>query len=268
METGKKCVLLFAGTSEGRELAEYLSGLPLVTYISTATEYGMECVENIPNIRGVWGRMDEEAIGKFITEQKVDFVIDATHPYARIVTENIKKACFAHQTGYFRCLREESGGIAREIYENIVSAGSVAEAVEYLKMQTGRIFIATGSKELKLYTAIENYKERCYARVLSTKEAVEESMALGFQGAHLIAMQGPFSKELNTAMLRHTDAKYFVTKESGKAGGFEEKLEAAKELGVTLVVIGRPAETGSSIEEVKQNIQNILKTTSKRVSPF
>ena len=85
------------------------------------------------------------------------------------------------------------------------------------------------------------------------------------KGAHLIAMQGPFSKELNIAMLKDTDADYFVTKESGKAGGFEEKLEAAKETGVTLVVIGRPAETGHSVEETKKYLQNILNTEGKGV---
>ncbi|MGC4020149.1 MAG: precorrin-6A reductase [Muricomes sp.] len=264
MDTGKKCVLLFAGTSEGREIAEYLSNLPVVTYVSTATEYGMECVENIPGIRVICGRMDEEEIGGFIEEHEIDLVIDATHPFARIVTRNIQNACLTYQKEYLRCLRDKTDSAPGEIYENTVIVESVAEAVEYLKTQTGKIFIATGSKELKLYTEIEDYKERCYARVLSSKEAVEESMNLGFKGAHLIAMQGPFSRELNIAMLRHTNTQYFVTKESGKAGGFEEKLEAAKELGVTLVVIGRPEETGSSIEEVKQYIQNSLKMECKR----
>ena len=52
----------------------------------------------------------------------------------------------------------------------------------------------------------------------------EESAKLGFQGRHLIAMQGPFSREMNLALLRYTDAAYFVTKESG------ETLERTKEI--------------------------------------
>ena len=93
--------------------------------------------------------------------------------------------------------------------------------------QTGNILIATGSKELHLYTAIEDYRERCFARVLSTGPSVAESVRLGFEGSHLIAMQGPFSTEMNLALLRQTEAAYFVTKETGRAGGFHEKLEAA-----------------------------------------
>lgn len=268
MENGKVRILLFAGTSEGRMLAEFLGSLSAVTFVSTATEYGTECVEEIPNIKVVTGRMDEEAICGFIREHQIQLVIDTTHPFARLVTENIKNACGRSEAGYVRCLRDESIDGGANSYEKMVLVDSVAEAVEYLKTREGRIFISTGSKELKLYTEIENFKERCFARVLSTKESVAESVELGFKGQHLIAMQGPFSKELNMAMLKDTGADYFVTKESGKAGGFEEKLEAAKETGVTLVVIGRPVETGHSVEEIKKYLQNILNTEGKGVRPL
>ncbi|WP_050639817.1 MULTISPECIES: precorrin-6A reductase [Clostridia] len=269
MKNGRMSILLFAGTSEGRMLAEFLGTLSAPAFVSTATEYGMECVEGIQNIQVTAGRMDEEAISGFIRENQIRFVIDATHPFARLATENIQNACKRSGAGYIRCLRDASGtGGAAGSYRNMVIVNSVAEAVEFLKTREGRIFISTGSKELKLYTAIDHYKERCFARVLSTKESVEESVALGFKGSHLIAMQGPFSKELNTAMLKYTGADYFVTKESGKAGGFEEKLEAARETGVTLVVVGRPAESGYSVEEIKEYIQNILNTEGKGVRPL
>ena len=71
------------------------------------------------------------------------------------------------------------------------------------------MLISTGSKELHLYTRIKDYKERCFARVLSTQEAVAEAVRLGFEGKHLIAMQGPYSEELNLAMLKHINAKLF-----------------------------------------------------------
>ena len=64
----------------------------------------------------------------------------------------------------------------------------------------------------------------------------------------------------------HVDV--YKRQESGKAGGFEEKLEAARETGVTLVVVGRPAESGYSVEEIKEYIQNILNTEGKGVRPL
>ena len=132
------------------------------------------------------------------------------------------------------------------------------EAVEYLKKTGGNVLISTGSKELHLYTRIKDYKERCFARVLSTQEAVAEAVRLGFEGKHLIAMQGPYSEELNLAMLKHINAAYFVTKESGGAGGFEEKKKAAQKAGAELIVIARPKEEGKSLQEVKKLMEEFL----------
>lgn len=72
---------------------------------------------------------------------------------------------------------------------------------------------------------------------------------MGFYGSHLIAMQGPFAEDLNVAMMKAVHAKWMVTKESGKAGGFEEKVSAAEKAGVGLIVIGRPVEEGISLME-------------------
>lgn len=253
-ETEKMQILLFAGTTEGRELAEAFKSLPIYVYVSAATDYGKECVGTGENLEVIAGRMDEGGIAAFIKAHHISLAVDATHPFATAVTENIRNACSICHIEYIRCLRawqeiEDAEGT------DIIFKDSVKEAVDYLKKTQGNIFISTGSKELKLYTEIENYKERCCARVLSTREAVEESTALGFKGTHLIAMQGPFSKELNIAMLHDTNAKYFVTKESGKAGGFAEKAEAARETRVTLVVIGRPKEEGMSFGEVVSYIE-------------
>ena len=75
---------------------------------------------------------------------------------------------------------------------------------------------------------------------------LEDSLVLcreaGVKAAHILAMQGPFSEEMNTAMLRAIGAKWLVTKDGGAAGGFAEKAAAAAKTGVRLLVIGRPAE--------------------------
>ena len=70
-------------------------------------------------------------------------------------------------------------------------------------------------------------------------------------------MQGPFSKEMNLALLHQTNAKYFVTKESGKAGGFGEKLEAAKAAGAVLVAVARPMEEGESLEAAERMLLSL-----------
>ena len=141
-------------------------------------------------------------------------------------------ACKETQTGYIRCLREmETSSEDLAGQEQVRDFLNLSERQpSFLSTTEGKILITTGSKELKEYTKIGNYQERCFARVLSTKAAMEESVRLGFEGKHLIAMQGPFSEEMNLALLHQTRARYFVTKESGKAGGFEEKLKAARDV--------------------------------------
>ena len=248
METDRMnpAILIFAGTTEGRTLAEYASAHSIRCFVSVATDYGKSLIGHLENITLLTGRMDEEEMERFIEENDIRLVIDATHPFAREVTENIRSACEKarirlEEVRYVRCIRpfekRPSSGQSAEISETedrvaggertqgerIIYTESVQEAVEYLKKTTGNILIATGSKELHLYTEIENYRERCFARVLSTEPAVKESVRLGFEGSHLFAMQGPFAQDLNLALLRQTKAAYFVTKETGKAGGFEEK---------------------------------------------
>ena len=63
-------------------------------------------------------------------------------------------------------------------------------------------------------------------------------------------MQGPFVKSLNVALMDQFDISYMVTKDSGKEGGFDDKLEAAEEAGATLVVIRRPDDQGVSAEDI------------------
>ena len=270
----KKNILIFAGTTEGRQLAEYAvkKGIPCI--VSAATEYGEELLENDlllqkekhkkSELRVIHGRMDQQEMEAFFEKEQVGLVIDATHPFAVIVTENIQRACKNSGIEYLRCLRDfltEARTVRSEKFacdksdSSVVCVNSVEEAVDYLEQTQGNILITTGSKELDKYTCLTNYKERCYARVLSVLPSVMQSIDLGFSGKHLIAMQGPFSREMNLALLHQTEAKYFVTKESGKNGGFAEKLEAAEQAGAVLLVIGRPEEEGVSVEEVEQEMR-------------
>ena len=126
-------------------------------------------------------------------------------------------------------------------------------AAAILEQTEGNVLVTTGSKEAAKYTALPDYQNRVFLRVLSLPQVAEECTRLGFKGRNLICMQGPFSKELNAAMLRQLDCRYLVTKRSGNTGGFQEKLDAARECGCIPVIIGRPLkETGISVNACKR----------------
>ena len=242
-------ILLFAGTTEGRNLAEFLEKNQIPTEVCVATQYGETLLEEGKYLHVHVGRLDEKEMEQQIQKQQITLVIDATHPYAVIVSQNIRRACSRTGTEYIRLARKETDASWKQEMEDVTEVASVAEAAAFLAKKEGRIFAATGSKELSAYQVIPDYQDRVVARVLSTPEAVSECAMLGFSGKNLICMQGPFTEDLNVAMLRQAQASWMVTKESGKAGGFLEKLRAAKKAGAKLVVIKRPGERSEEIAE-------------------
>ena len=243
-------VIVFAGTTEGREIAEFLDRKGISAHICVATEYGEQLLQGGQNLEISHERLNAEEMELLIKEKKCEMVIDATHPYAAEVTINIKKACEAAEVSYIRVLRENQ---ENQNSGDCLYADSVEDAVALLEHTKGNILATTGSKEAAKYTALTDYESRVFLRVLSLPDVVKQCKELGFQGKNLICMQGPFPKELNIAMLRQWDCKYLVTKMSGATGGFQEKIDAARICGCISVIIGRPIkESGLSVNECKR----------------
>lgn len=229
-------------------LAEFLKRQKVPAYVCVATEYGGQLLEENSYLQVSHSRLDETQMRQLILEEGIYLTVDATHPYAVEVSANIRKACEEAGCEYIRLLRSS---VQTGEEEEMVCVESVEAAVEFLKETEGNILVTTGSKELHKYTAIPAFEERVFARVLSTPEVARHCADLGFTGKHLICMQGPFSEELNTALLKQFGARWMVTKEAGKNGGYEEKIRAARNAGAKVVLIGRPVkESGLSLEEV------------------
>ena len=239
--------VVFAGTTEGCEISIFLAGHKVKVLACVATEYGSKSLTENEYLKIHAGRLDEKEMEELLRKAAPCLVLDATHPYAAEVTENIKKACVNVGLPYQRVLREKGVHQEKAVYVPDTEA-----AVKFLEETKGNILLTTGSKELGKFTALPEAKERIYARVLSLPSVMETCKEYGFEGKHLIGMQGPFSMELNLAMLRQFDCKYLVTKDSGRAGGFQEKIDAAFAYGAVPVIIGRPVqETGLSVVECK-----------------
>lgn len=251
-----KSILIFAGTSDGRMLAEALGAAGIPTIVSAATEYGKSLAARSGNVTVMDKHYDLEELSEFI-KNECSAVVDATHPYAVRITEKLRTACLGTGIKYLRLMREDSDSIEGDV----VAVPDVEAAVNYLKDTEGNIFVTTGSKEISAFAELPDYKERVYARVLSLPQSMELCSSIGLVGKHLICMQGPFSEDLNIGMMRYADAKYLVTKDSGEPGGFEEKLSAAASIGVKVVLITRPTdEKGLTAEEIVKELEHITGT--------
>ena len=238
-------ICVFAGTTEGRLLTEFLCSQKAEITACVATEYGETLLSPAPNLTISAKRLTEQEMKDLFLSKKFDLCVDATHPYAPVVTENIVSACEETATEYLRLLR--SGADAPE---DAVFCEDIEAVVSYLNGTEGKILLTTGSKELSRYVGIRNFSERVYGRVLPMMDSLKLCEEAGLKPSHILAMQGPFTKEMNVAMLKSVGAAYMVTKQSGTAGGFDEKIEAAREAGAKLVVIGRPPQRqGLSYED-------------------
>lgn len=257
-------ILIFAGTTEGRKLLEALAwGIDesdLVVFACVATDYGRNLLpDNTGRIKVLAGRLNEDEMVNLMTMHQFDYVIDTTHPYARLASENIRAACAESGCTYIRILREAAVQ-ERDINASLPEKSGETKClffeddeavVSFLNNTAGNILLTIGSKGLGKYTKIINYKNRLFPRILPMPEALQSCLVLGFSAKQVICMQGPFSLEFNIATINQINARYLVTKDSGEAGGFMEKYQAAGLTGITLIVIGRNSEEeGISLEAV------------------
>ena len=252
-----KKIVIFAGTTEGRRLSEILADAGITHTVCVATEYGEIVMreqtdaetaraKGQPLVSLHRGRMDREQMEEFLRNEGYEIVVDATHPYARVVTENIQSAvntlrAMERETQFPIYLRLE-----REISEtpeaedpavSIRYFESNADCAKVLENTEGNILLTTGSKELATYCASGRLHDRLYVRILPGRESLELCMEQGIKGRQILALQGPFSTEMNAAILKQYDIRHMVTKNSGRTGGYQEKLEAAKMLGIPVYVI-------------------------------
>ena len=223
-------IFIFGGTTEGRlATEEYIKKGDEVT-VSVATEMGAEELSGL-TAQILVGRMDVSAMEKAILGY--DVVIDATHPYAVEATQNIKTACANGGIAYQRIERnvEYDGQLPNRYFE----VSSHTEAAEYLSKTEGNILLTTGTKNLTDYSILA--PERLYARVLPTHEALDLCEAAGIPRGHIIAMHGPFSSELDVAMIRQYNISHLVSKQTGAVGGFPEKVASCIITDAELVVV-------------------------------
>ena len=241
-------ILIFGGTTEGREIAEALSKSGIPCTVSVATEYGKTVMPQLPGTEILCGRKNAEEMAEMMQSGGYTRVVDATHPYAREASENIRRACSLAALPVSRIGRR-TGAHA----EGMITVRSLEEAAELLNGVSGNILILTGSRELASLCRGIRDRDRLYARVLPDPDAILSAREAGIPAPHIIGMQGPFSAEMNLAMIRQIQAKAILTKQSGMQGGFQGKMEAAREAGI-LAVIWQPAEIKPEPEGISPDV--------------
>ncbi|MDO5485472.1 MAG: precorrin-6A reductase [Sarcina sp.] len=256
MKKTEKQILIFGGTTEGRMAAERLLAEGVLCTVCVATEYGSEVMEPHPLLTVHVGRMNRAEMVDMMGGEVYACVIDATHPHAQKVTEEIRVACRKTRMPYLRverdlynndfCKNSSSGKSASGDLPTVLYAENAGQAASFLARTQGRILVTTGSRELGKIVQIIGDPSRISARVLPSPESLEACTRAGLKGDQIIAMQGPFDRQMNISTILHTRASWLLTKDSGRVGGYQEKLEAAQQCRIGTVVI-RPAASDLSM---------------------
>lgn len=233
-------ILVLSGTKDGREIVYKLRDKGFNLIVTTATEYGKSLYDSSSmnsSLKIISDRLDYNGMVDLINENSISLVVDATHPYADKVSQNISKVCSDIGTKYIRYQRKKSN--LDEFSDIIQWVDSYEDAAEKTNNAEGNILLTTGSKTLDIFTS-KISPERLYPRVLPSSSILKKCEELGFKASNIIAIQGPFTREMNVELLKKYDIDMLVTKDSGKIGGTIEKLEAAKKLNIPVIIISRP----------------------------
>lgn len=230
-------ILFLAGTSDAREIAISLKQKGYQLLVTVVTENAsLALLEAGLDVRV--GRLTAEEMVALISEKQIRAIVDASHPFAEEASKNAIQAANEANVPYFRYEREKID----EYDEQVISVQSYDEAAEVALEKKGTIMLTTGSKTLATFAnklvGVEGI--RLVARMLPRKDNMEKCEELGVEQKNIIAIQGPFSKELNIALYSQYGVDVMVTKESGKVGSVDEKVEAALELGIPIIMIRRP----------------------------
>ncbi len=230
-----KTILLLSGTSEGPLLARALLAAGFrVRATVTRTAACANLFGAVPGIEVEARGFTEEGLADFLAERRADLVLDATHPFAVRITRIAHGVCTRLGIPYVRYERPDWTPP-----QGTVLVADYTEAAARLAELGGRVLLTIGARQLKHFAQLHRELEM-YARILPCLESLQQALTAGFREERILCLRPPFSRDFNRAILREYRIDLLVTKASGQEGGVVEKVEAAVDLGIKVVMIRRP----------------------------
>lgn len=249
-------IFMLCGTSDARELAIRIQqqGYQLLT--SVVTDNAARSL-NEAGLETRVGRMTAEEMGRFLIEHRVATVVDASHPFAEEAHRNAMQSAQEMGIPY---IRYERASLVYGDHPQLTVVKSYEEAALEAKRRKGSIMLTTGSKTLHIFAQhlIGDTDIRLVSRMLPRRDNMEKCEELGVEQKNIIAMQGPFTREMNEALYRQYGTTVMITKESGKIGAVDEKVESALSMGIEVILISRPEiEFGTVFEEAEDVLREL-----------
>ncbi len=224
-----KRLLILGGTGEAAALAHRLgrrAGLSIVTSLAGRTR----APAAVPGEVRSGGFGGAEGLARYLAERNIDLVIDATHPFAAQITANAAAACETAGVPRLVLARPPWQAQASDRWLRVPDARTAATVVGDLGR---RVFLSTGRQDLAPFAG----QQGIWFLVRMIDEPAEP---LPLENYDVILGRGPFAAEDEAALMQEHGIAVLVSKNSGGQATYG-KIEAARRLGLPVVMIDRPA---------------------------
>jgi len=242
-------ILILGGTTEAFEVAERLVSIPGLTVISSLA--GRVAEPKLPpgEIRiGGFGGVD--GLTRYLLQESISAVVDATHPYAARISRNAELACNSLTIPLIAYERPPWQQQPHDLWHTVADTQAAAKLVD---QENNRVFLSIGRQELGEFSNCRN--AHFLIRAIDLPEAQLPS------NSTLILDRGPFNLAAELEMLRSHSINWIVSKNSGGPATYP-KIEAARELQIPIAMIARPEkhriDTDSDMDELMDTIQYTL----------
>lgn len=252
-------IWVLSGTSEGDAFIRELKRRGVRVLASAVTAQGAENARSAGADEVVARPLDREMMERLISRKKVDAVVDATHPFAVEASRNAIEACRSAGARYVRLERPEAELPESRLIHTVDGFEEAAETA----FDLGETVLSTcGVRNIHIfYRRAKSSGKRLIAKVLPTRESMERCLGLGMAPKDIIGIYGALNKDMYRCLIRWFSAHVLVTKESGPAGGLEDKVRAALEEDIPVVVVRRPQVDYPSVARSPEKVLEILEVT-------
>jgi precorrin-6A/cobalt-precorrin-6A reductase len=235
-----KRVLILGGTTEARLLAERLAGRrDLDVTLSLAGRTAAPARQPVPVRSGGFGGV--AGLADYLVSEHVDFLIDTTHPYANVISNNAVEAARSTRVPLLVLRRPPWVATAGDRWTEV---SDVSEAVRALGATPRRVFITLGRNEL---APLNDAPQHFY--LVRSVDPVNPPLPLP-QVAYVTG-RGPFSEADDRALMKEHRIEAVIAKNSGSSATYG-KIAAARELGIGVIMLRRPqASAALSVETVQ-----------------
>ncbi|WP_373486007.1 precorrin-6A reductase [Acetobacterium malicum] len=251
-------VLVIAGTTDAKTVIERLLEKKHDAAVTVTTRLGAGMLDEFKNLDIYQGKLNKEHITELIRTLKPACLIDAANPFSTEITRNAINVCKLEALPYIRYERER---VSYEDDPEIIIVKNYGEACDVLMNCEGNILLTLGSNKIETFKKIPDYSQRVYLRVLPDWKVLSKCESLGFSPKNMIAIKGPYNEALNIELFKYCQASVLVTKESGNMGGVVDKINAAKKLGIKIILVDRIEaccnNKFSSVEELLKCVDRI-----------